>query len=114
VSKQDVAKAIWSSLNLRAAGVFNLGSDNPPTVIELISSTIQSLHSRSLLLRIPNGPSLALLRFLDKFGMSPLSPEQFEIAGIDYVLDTSDTKARLQWEPTKSDFEILRESLSRA
>jgi dTDP-glucose 4,6-dehydratase len=113
VSKQDVAKAIWNSLNLRAAGVFNLGSDNPPTVRDLISSTIRSLHSHSLMLRIPNGPSLALLRFLDKFGMSPLSPEQFEIAGLDYVLDTSDTKARLQWEPTKSDFEILRESLSR-
>jgi dTDP-glucose 4,6-dehydratase len=112
VSKKDVAVAIWNSVNLRRAGIFNLGSDNPPTVRDLISSTILFQRSRSIIVRIPNRFSLVLLRLLDKLGVSPLSPEQFEIAGIDYVLDTSDTKTLLDWQPTKSDFDILRESLN--
>jgi dTDP-glucose 4,6-dehydratase len=112
ISKKDVAVAIRNSVDLKRAGVYNLGSDNPPTVLDLISSAILVQRSRSIIVKIPNRLSLLLLRFLDKLGMSPLSPEQFEIAGIDYVLETSDTKSLLNWQPTKSDFEILRESLN--
>ncbi len=111
VSVSDVCSAIVLSLEKRSEGIFNLGSDNPPEVRQLISSTIESLKSRSIAMKLPNVSLIRLLRFLDYLNLSPLSPEQFEIAGLEYVLDTSETKTALGWEPKKTDFQILLESV---
>ncbi len=112
VSVSDVCSAIALSLEKSSEGIFNLGSDNPPEVRHLISSTIDSLKSRSITMKLPNALLIRLLRFLDHLNLSPLSPEQFEIAGLEYVLDTSETKIALGWEPKKTDFQILLESVS--
>lgn len=111
VSKEDVAEAIHLSIIKRVGGVFNLGSDNPPTVRTLITDVIESKKSKSKVFYFPNRITLLLLRIADRVNLSPLSPEQFEIAGFDYVLDTRETKRLLQWEPTSSDTSILQESL---
>lgn len=111
VSKEDVAEAIYLSIIKRVGGIFNLGSDNPPIVRTLISETIKSRKSKSKLIFFPNKITLALLRIADILDISPLSPEQFEIAGFDYVLDTEETKRLLQWSPTSSDSSILIDSL---
>jgi nucleoside-diphosphate-sugar epimerase len=113
VSKSDVANAIALALLGRKSGTFNLGSNNPPQVKELISYVIAELGSRSLKVFIPNGLLIGLLKAADHLNFSPLSPEQFEIAGLEYVLDTSITKTSLGWEPTKSDQQILVESLGK-
>jgi dTDP-glucose 4,6-dehydratase len=111
ISKTDVATALILALGSRKAGIFNLGSDDPPSVKDLILHVIRKTGSRSIRLFIPNNLLTGVLKRADHLNLAPLSPEQCEIAGIEYVLDTSDTKRELDWEPTQSDKEILEESL---
>jgi dTDP-glucose 4,6-dehydratase len=113
VSKDDVASAIALALTKQKSGTFNLGSDDPPRVKDLISYVIAEMESRSKRVFVPNRLLTGLLKVADRLNFSPLSPEQFEIAGIEYVLDTSFTKSELGWSPTKSDQEILTESLGK-
>ena len=39
--------------------------------------------------------------------MAPLNPEQFRIAGVDYVLDTSKAARQLGWQPQQRDADML-------
>ncbi len=89
------------------AGPFNLGSDNPPTIKELLTDLIARAGTRSIVLPTPAKPLQMTLSLLDKAGLTLLYPEQFAIAHIDYVLDTSETKKALNWTPKKSDMDII-------
>lgn len=110
VAKQDVATAIVLSIAKEISGVYNLGSDHPPQVNELLSRAINDTGSKSQIWHLNRFVSTKVLAGLDRIGLSPLSPEQFEIAGLDCVLDTTATKRDLGWKPTKSDLEMLLES----
>lgn len=110
VSKTDVADAIVRSLKKKSSGIYNLGSEQPPLVKELLSSAMRSMGSRSKLLYLNQGVTVLTLRMLDVLGISPLSPEQFEIASLDRLLDTSATIRELGWRASKTDLEMLLES----
>jgi dTDP-glucose 4,6-dehydratase len=110
IAKEDVAKAILLAIGTKSSRVYNLGSDDPPKVKDLLSNAIELVGSKSRLLHLNEFTSLKALRALDWLGLSPLSPEQFEIANLNCVLDTSETKRELGWQPTKSDLQILLES----
>ena len=89
------------------AGPFNLGSHAPPTVRELLEDLIKRAGSKSILVPAPAGAVQAVLRAMDALGMTLLYPEQFAIANIDYVLDTSKASEELQWTPTRNDADII-------
>jgi dTDP-glucose 4,6-dehydratase len=88
-------------------GPFNLGSDDPPTVRDLLGELVRKAGSRSLLVPTPAGALKAVLGVLDRAGFSLLYPEQFGIADREVLLDTSATKARLGWHPTRRDEDIM-------
>lgn len=89
------------------AGPFNLGSDEPPTVRELLADLIARAGSRSMLLPTPARAVQAVLAALDGIGATLLYPEQYAIADADYVLDTSATRAALDWTPARRDQDII-------
>lgn len=115
---QMIAVEDCVSAALRAAerdcppGPFNLGSNNPPAVRELLRELIRRANSRSLLMPTPAMVVQATLSLFDQLGLSLLYPEQFAVANVDYVLDTETTKTGLSWEPTKNDIDILFEAYS--
>jgi len=88
-------------------GPFNLGSDEPPQVRDLLRHLIDRAHSKSFL--VPTwGPGLkATLGLMNKIGMPILHPEQYLIADAQYVLDTGGTKEALGWKPKHSDTDML-------
>lgn len=88
-------------------GPFNLGSDNPPTVQELLRNVIERAKSNSPLVPVPAMLLKPTLRLLDQVGLTLLYPEQLTIADLDYVLDTMETKNALSWQPSRSDADIL-------
>lgn len=88
-------------------GPFNLGSDSPPTVRELLNEVVGKAGSRSLIVPTPAKPLKLLLGALDRVGFSLLYPEQFGIADLEIQLDTSSTKAVLGWRPTRRDEDIM-------
>jgi dTDP-glucose 4,6-dehydratase len=84
-------------------GEFNLGSDTPPTVRELLKELILAAGSKSVLVPTPAAPIKMTLRLLDRINLPLLVPEQFEIADHDYVVDIEPTMRMLDWRPRHSD-----------
>jgi len=115
IAVEDCAAAAIRAADLGCpSGAFNLGSDDPPTVRELLSATIARAGSRSILVPTPGFAVKRALAFLDLIGLTLLHPEQYEIADIDYVLDTSVTTETLGWSPTRRDEDIIFEAYEAA
>jgi dTDP-glucose 4,6-dehydratase len=89
---------------------FNLGSDSPPTVRDLLSALIEFADSRSVLVPVPAAPLKVILRTLDRLNLPLLVPEQFEIADADYVVDIEPTRQALDWFPKHSDRDMILEA----
>ena len=108
VSVADCARA---SLMAADAGcpsaTFNLGSADSPTVHELMTEFIARSGSQSRLLRTPGRLIKGLLRGLNLVKISPLDPEQFEIADLEVSLDITAAEKELGWVPTESDTALL-------
>ncbi len=86
---------------------YNLGSDCPPTVYELLQDVISTVGSHSVLLRTNGNLVKRTLSFLEKLGISPMYREQYEIADENYILDIQDTKRDLDWHPEYNDKDML-------
>jgi nucleoside-diphosphate-sugar epimerase len=84
-------------------GPFNLGSASPPTTRMLLEAVIQHANSRSVLIPVSAAPLKATLAALDFAGLTLMYPEQFGIADLDILLDTSATRSELGWEPSIDD-----------
>jgi len=107
VAVADVASACAMALARPCDGVLNLGSDDPPTVRELLGDLCRRAGTTSRIVSMPCGAANAALWALHAVRLAPLSPEQFRIAGADYVLDTTRAREQLGWRPRFSDAEML-------
>lgn len=112
VAAEDVCTAIELSLTQDVSGVFNIGSDNPPNLDALFKATLLDLNRKKMILKIPMKFAVLIFDFLDKLGLSPLTPEQYKIAGLDFVLNTDKIKSQMGWSPTKNDQAMLFDSLN--
>jgi dTDP-glucose 4,6-dehydratase len=112
VAVDDVCNAIELSLKPDITGIFNIGSDNPPSLDILFHDVLFNLNRKKMILKVPMKIAIFIFDFLDWIGFSPLTPEQYKIAGLDFVLNTDKIKRQLGWVPTKDDQTILLEALS--
>jgi dTDP-glucose 4,6-dehydratase len=111
VSVEDCVTAALKAVNLGCPpGQFNLGSSNPPTVRELLERVIGQVGSRSIVVPTPASILQPMLSALDYLGITLLYPEQFAIANLDYVLNTTNASSTLGWKAQKGDVEILYEA----
>lgn len=56
---------------------------------------------------MPIGLANPALGLLNLFRAAPLAPEQYRIAGVDFVLDSSRAAEMLDWRPIFSDADML-------
>lgn len=112
LSVSDLWSAIQKCISNDIQGVFNLGSDSPPTLNELFPQLLAKLGRRNLIIRLPQKLTERFLLILDRFNLSPLAPEQFLIAGINCELSTDKFKNATGWLPVYSDLQVITESLS--
>lgn len=111
VSVFDCASAaILSAEKGVVQGEFNLGSENPPVVRDLLKGLIRRAGSKSILIPSPAGLVKLVLRGLDRINLPLMVPEQFEIADADYVIDISRTKAELGWKPQYDDMAMFSQA----
>ncbi|MCW5695713.1 MAG: NAD(P)-dependent oxidoreductase [Bauldia sp.] len=87
---------------------YNLGSDDPPSVRELLGGLIEEAKSRSFLLPTPAWAVKATLNLLDRLNMPIMDPEQYMIADEYCLLDTTKAKTQLGWRPLYDDTAMLR------
>ncbi len=86
---------------------YNLGSDNPPTVYELLHDVIKQVDSHSMLIRTNGKIVKKILSGLGTMGFSLMYREQYEIADENYILDIQETKDELGWAPKYNDKDML-------
>lgn len=106
----DAAYLAWKNNVPNEA--YNLGSDNPPSVRELLGDLIKHAGSRSLLIPTPGFAVKATLDLLDLVNMPLMDPEQYKIADEMCVRDCTKAKGQLGWEPKYRDKDMLNAAYS--
>ncbi|MFN0113305.1 MAG: NAD-dependent epimerase/dehydratase family protein [Paracoccaceae bacterium] len=108
VSVADCARASLTASDRGCPnGTYNLGSENSPMVIELMTDFVQRTGSRSRIVKTPGGLVKAVLRTLNLVKLSPMDPEQYEIADLDVSLDIGAARRELGWQPRHKDLDLL-------
>jgi len=91
----------------QSSGIYNLGSLNPPKVLDLLKFLIKKTNSKSFLIPTWSKGTRVLLNFLDTVNLTILYPEQFILADQDYILDIESLKENLGFYPRFNDQDIL-------
>ena len=111
VSVFDCADAARRAVEAGLPGrAFNLGSANPPRVIDLMRDVIEAVGSRSVVLKTPAPLVKAALSALGVCGVRLMSREQYSLADQQYVVDIEETRRGLGWEPVYNDRDMLIEA----
>jgi dTDP-glucose 4,6-dehydratase len=87
---------------------FNLGSEDPPSVRELLADLIAEAESRSILLPTPAWLVKRALDALDLVNLPLMDPEQYLIADEHCVLDCSKAKRLIGFSPQHRDEDMLK------
>jgi len=87
---------------------YNLGSENPPTVNELLKDLITEAGSKSILIPTPAFAVKATLAALDRIGKPIMDPEQYLIADETCVLDCGKAMRELNWQAKDTDTSMLK------
>jgi dTDP-glucose 4,6-dehydratase len=101
----DAARLAWQAGFPNS--VYNLGSDTPPSVRDLLTSLIKAAGSHSVLVPTPGGLVKSALDFLDFLNVPLMDPEQYLIADEDCLLDCSKAKREIGWVPKYRDDDML-------
>ena len=89
---------------------YNIGCDVLHTLREEIEGLLAASGSKSRLLSIPSKPLEWTLGGLHQVKLSPLVPEQYQIASANFVLDTQRAKDRLGFTPESANRDGLIEA----
>ncbi len=87
--------------------VYNLGSKDPPTVETLTKEFVRLSGSKSKVVKTPARLVKLMLRLLNAVHLSPMDPEQYEIADADVTLDITAATEELGWYPKDNDLDML-------
>lgn len=108
VSVLDCVTAVENALDKEIPNKnYNLGSKNPPTVEELLSRLIESVGSKSRLVKTPAWLVKGVLKVLESIGVPLLYKEQYMIADVNYQVDISSTENELGWCPRYNDQDMI-------
>ena len=86
---------------------FNLGSNDPPSVRDLLSRLVAEAGSRSILVPTPAPLVKAALSALDLVNLPLMDPEQYLIADEYCVVDTDKAARLIGWKPLHRDDDML-------
>jgi dTDP-glucose 4,6-dehydratase len=110
VSAKDCARLVLLASLTEGFGVYNCGCNDVPTMREWIEAIIAHVSSKSRVVPLPGAPIKLGLRVLERLRLSPLRAEQYELADVNFVLDTSEARQRLGWSETETPMEFLLSS----
>lgn len=107
INAQDVARACMLLAASPVTGIFNVGSDNVPTLAEMFGELIHRAGTRSRLTPLPRGLAVGALRLLSWMGLSPLGPYHYRMLASNFEFDTTRIRDAIGWHPTVGNTEML-------
>ena len=108
----DLANACIKAMESSAHGVYNIGSDNVPTLREAYQYTIDRAGTKARVASLPKGLTIAAMRLAYLLGISPLGPYHYKMIAESFVFDTQKIKRELGWQPTLTNSEMLWQAYS--
>lgn len=106
VYAHDLAEACLLGLE-RGSGVYNVGSDDVPSLREVYEHVITTAGSKGRVASLPKWPALAAMRLASALKLSPLGPYHYRMIAEDFVFDTSKIKRDLGWKPSLTNGQML-------
>jgi nucleoside-diphosphate-sugar epimerase len=112
VSAWDVADAcLLATQRVESRGAFlNLGAIEVPSVRGQVEALVAHAGTGSRVMPIPAALVRNAGRFLNLFGLSPIVPEHYLLADSTFVLDVSQARQVLGWEPAYSNVRMTTEA----
>jgi UDP-glucose 4-epimerase len=104
---QDLIDACVKAITLRRTDVFNIGSDDVPTIREMYQSVIDKAGTASRVASVPGAVAIPGLKVAHRLGLSPIGPYQFRMLTMDFTFDTAKIKHELGWAPTLNNSQML-------
>ncbi|HVW66185.1 MAG TPA: NAD(P)-dependent oxidoreductase [Candidatus Peribacteraceae bacterium] len=104
---QDLVDACLRAMQSGVSGVFHIGSDDVPLLRESYEEVIRRAGTAARVASLPAGIAIPAMKAAHALGISPLGPYHYKMIAEDFVFDTTRIKARLQWQPTLSNTEML-------
>jgi nucleoside-diphosphate-sugar epimerase len=104
---QDLVNACLKAMDYNDSDIFNVGSDGVKSFKEVYNYVIQKANTRARVASLPKKLTLLLMKATYLLKMSPLGPYQYKMIAESFVFDTSKVKAKLEWEPTLTNEEML-------
>ena len=109
---RDLIDACLGALAWNESGVFNVGSDNVPSMTEAYRYVIERAETGARVAHLPAAPTLAAMRAAHALRLSPLGPYQYKMIAENFVFDTAKIKRCLGWKPTLDNREMLYKAYS--
>ncbi|MEO2169118.1 MAG: NAD(P)-dependent oxidoreductase [bacterium] len=110
VAAEDVSRcAVLAADAPDARGlIVNVGSppERVPSVRAQCEALIRYAGADSKIMAFPASLLRTAARALNVFGMSPIVPEHYKLADVDFVLDISRAREKLGWEPQGDNIQI--------
>ena len=109
---QDLAAACLQCMTYAQSNLFNIGSENVPTMADLYRSVISAANSRSHVVSLPRRATIALMKLSHRLGISPLGPYHYRMIAESFVFDTSRIRQELAWTPTLTNEKMMLEAFT--
>jgi len=106
----DLAEACLLAARSRGSHIYHVGSDDVKPLREVYGAVIDEAGSRSRLVSVPAWPATTALAALHRLGLSPLGPYHSRLIAGTFIFDTTLIKRNLDWRPTRTNDEMLREA----
>jgi UDP-glucose 4-epimerase len=110
IAAADLIDALQRAITYPGFHLYNIGSDDVPTLRELYETVIAAAGTKARVARLPKAPATAAMRLLHVLGMSPLGPYHYKMLAESFIFDTTRIRAELGWRPSKTNGEMLVDS----
>jgi nucleoside-diphosphate-sugar epimerase len=107
---QDLAAACLLAMEYGKSDVFNVGSEDVPTLREVYEAVIEAAGTGARVARLPQRPAIAAMKLAHRMGVSPLGPYHYRMIAEDFVFDTARIRERLGWRPTRTNRQMMVEA----
>ncbi|WP_437993349.1 NAD-dependent epimerase/dehydratase family protein [Sorangium sp. So ce145] len=112
VAVEDCARLVLLAGLDRGFAAYNCGSSDVPPMRRWVEEVARRAGSRSRVVNLPGALVKPALAALEAVRLSPLRKDQYLIADLDYIVDTTAARARLGWVPRYNDVDAALQTFA--
>tara|TARA_B100001059_G_scaffold149406_2_gene149251 strand:- start:3587 stop:4624 length:1038 start_codon:yes stop_codon:yes gene_type:complete len=106
----DLSEACIKSVEEKATGVFNIGTNDYCSMKETLNTLIKHSKKNSKITSLPSKIIVPLMNLSSYLGLSPLGPYHSAMYGNSLYFDTSKAKKELKWSSKNTNQDMIKES----